>query len=216
MAEITQPIFWSDAHRRYLEDMGGTALDIIFAGASSGIELMPAGFELLINWDYFNRNAIQWLKDWGLTTAQGITDTTRKDVIQLFDDWIQSGNPLDTLIGRLSQVPTFTPERAERIAVTETTRMFAEGNIMAWKSTGYIGGKRWNTARDERVCPICGPLDGKIVSIDSGWSADEEGAIVESDLGLLAPPAHTNCRCWLTPFVDVELVGEEIRRVLNA
>ncbi|MGH2533192.1 MAG: phage minor head protein [Thermomicrobiales bacterium] len=38
---------------------------------------------------------------------------------------------------------------------------------------------RWVTARDERVCPECGPLDGLVWETDAGP----------------APPLHVNCRC---------------------
>ena len=43
----------------------------------------------------------------------------------------------------------------------------------------------WNTEEDERVCPICNPLDG----------LREEAWIREFPFG---PPAHPQCRCWLT------------------
>jgi hypothetical protein len=39
-----------------------------------------------------------------------------------------------------------------------------------------------HTADDERVCPVCAPLDGELVN----------GADVAT-----FPPLHTNCRCWL-------------------
>ena len=38
---------------------------------------------------------------------------------------------------------------------------------------------RWKTAEDERVCPECGPLDGK------AWP-DNDGP---------QPPLHNHCRC---------------------
>lgn len=39
----------------------------------------------------------------------------------------------------------------------------------------------WRTASDERVCPECGPLDGRT------WDAGAGGP---------QPPLHGNCRCW--------------------
>ncbi len=38
---------------------------------------------------------------------------------------------------------------------------------------------RWRTAVDERVCPACGPLDGRV------WP-EHEGPM---------PPLHEHCRC---------------------
>lgn len=46
----------------------------------------------------------------------------------------------------------------------------------------------WRTAADERVCPVCGPLDG------GEWPADAGPQ----------PPAHPNCRCARV-FSRVEL-----------
>jgi hypothetical protein len=46
---------------------------------------------------------------------------------------------------------------------------------------------RWETAEDERVCPECGPLDGK------DWPAHEGPQ----------PPLHNLCRCArVVAFVD--------------
>lgn len=42
----------------------------------------------------------------------------------------------------------------------------------------------WTTARDDRVCPICGPLDGRRYEI---WRETFPSG----------PPAHPNCRCGL-------------------
>lgn len=92
----------------------------------------------------------------------------------------------------------FNAGRARRIAVTEATRIYSFGNREAWKNsyrdrhfsqpTG-IEAMRWQTARDDLVCPICKPLNGKQVLLDHGFPVD--GGI---------PPAHPNCRCWLTPI----------------
>jgi hypothetical protein len=45
--------------------------------------------------------------------------------------------------------------------------------------------KVWHTQRDEKVCKICGPLDGKNQRF---WEDKYENG----------PPAHPNCRCFLT------------------
>jgi hypothetical protein len=78
------------------------------------------------------------------------------------------------------------------IAVTEVTRSYAEGNQIAWKESGVVEGKEWNTANDEIVarCPICWPLHGVVIPIGE-----------EFDGGFDGPPAHPRCRCWITPVV---------------
>lgn len=79
--------------------------------------------------------------------------------------------------------------RAMNIARTELTAAYNQGHYGATKDAqaqGYIGAciKRWLTADDERVCPICGVIDGETKDMDSTFS-----------VGTLLPPAHPSCRC---------------------
>jgi len=48
--------------------------------------------------------------------------------------------------------------------------------------TGLQMRRVWNTANDELVCPICGPLNEQPEDV---WSGDFPDG----------PPAHPNCRC---------------------
>ena len=52
-------------------------------------------------------------------------------------NWLLSGDPLSVLIDSMSKDSggMFTRKRAERIAVTETTRLHAMGNQMAWEES---------------------------------------------------------------------------------
>lgn len=94
---------------------------------------------------------------------------------------------------------TFSPERAAGIAATEVTRANTAGEvpvILSYeKHTGHRLVAIWNTEEDEKVCPICKPLDG----LPEAWWQTE---------ALSGPPAHPNCRCWLT--------YEEARKALAA
>ena len=46
--------------------------------------------------------------------------------------------------------------------------------------------RKWSTAADERVCPVCGALDGIMVGMDEDFPG-----------GIPLPPAHPVCRCAL-------------------
>lgn len=86
------------------------------------------------------------------------------------------------LIDEITKV--FGPSRAETIAVTETTAAQTAGSESAVASTvGWSNEDLWITRSDERVCPICEPLDRQPRSV---WNFQFEG-----------PPAHVNCRCWI-------------------
>ncbi len=75
----------------------------------------------------------------------------------------------------------FSPVRAERIAVTETTRAVVEGERAYVAELERETGQRmipiWMTANDERVCPICAPRNEKPI---------KDGVY---------PPGHVGCRC---------------------
>lgn len=68
--------------------------------------------------------------------------------------------------------------RMEMIARTEVLRAHNQGRI---KFHDQVGVQRleWMTMLDERVCPVCGPLDGKIFETRK----------------FPPQPAHPNCRC---------------------
>lgn len=83
--------------------------------------------------------------------------------------------------------------RSENIARTEIAKAGNEGLIESWRQAADAGlldanntNVEWLAAFDDRVCPICAPLNGTVYSykdIESGKSA--------------APPAHPMCRCTL-------------------
>lgn len=79
----------------------------------------------------------------------------------------------------------FGRPRASRIAVTETTRMaeIAERSAMdVLRKSGVAVKRMWRTEKDDRVCPICRPLDGLPEHL---WPSSFRNG----------PPTHPNCRC---------------------
>jgi SPP1 gp7 family putative phage head morphogenesis protein len=153
--------------------------------AENAIETLPVNIG--VDWALVNKAAYDWA--WGYTQdlARRITDTTQNGVGNIIADWITSGQPLEDLVETLT--PFFGPVRAEMIAVTEVTRAFAEGNILAWKASGVVDGMKWMTAQDDLVCPICEPLAGQTDDLDGDFNGDGP------------PPAHVRCRCYLQPVI---------------
>lgn len=84
--------------------------------------------------------------------------------------------------------------RANTIARTEIARATGIGQGEFWKQAvadGLLPPKTkrvWITAADERVCEICGPMDGLQTEIGQPWMTQN---------GLVQYPsaAHPNCRC---------------------
>ena len=67
--------------------------------------------------------------------------------------------------------------RMDVIARTEVLRAHNQGRIKFHRRVG-VRKLEWMTMEDERVCPVCGPLDGKVFDTDR-----------------FPPHAHPNCRC---------------------
>lgn len=199
--------FWDEAARNGWGTIAPLMLDVLFSGAKSGHAALPALAQPLVDWDLFNRDAIDWLRRYRGGIFAQINETTRLNVVGAIEDWIKAGDPLPVLESTIGQ--WFTSTRATTIAVTEVTRAYAEGNKMAWRSTGLVGGKRWNTAMDDRVCIYCGPLNGKIVSIENAFY----NRLV--NVGIQDPPAHPRCRCWLTPVLDEAAFNRQLEQILG-
>lgn len=113
----------------------------------------------------------------------------------LLDGFLKGGMKLaDAQEKALSMSETYadklTRSRALTIARTEVMGAAGEGRLNAWGAMMIQGiipqdaQKVWMTAEDERVCPICGDLDGETVPMGSEFS-----------VGVMTIPAHPNCRC---------------------
>jgi SPP1 gp7 family putative phage head morphogenesis protein len=101
----------------------------------------------------------------------------------LTDGLVQGQNPATIARTLTKTVDTIGKNRATVIARTEIIRAHAEGQLDGFERLGIaeVGAMaEWRTAGDDRVCPICGPLEGEIMKI-----ADARGQI----------PRHPQCRC---------------------
>lgn len=126
------------------------------------------GLGLVVNMDMVNNAVLDFTKtyinDWWAKLDQTTEDSLRKALTT----WQESGlgeRGLPDLVDSIE--PLFGPARAQRIATTEVTRIFDEGNRLAHLSAG-ITTEEWQTSEDELVCPICVPLDGQRFPTDAG------------------------------------------------
>lgn len=118
--------------------------------------------------------------------GQQVNDTTLKAIQNAIASFVEVPG---TTIGDVMETLPFSADRALRIAVTETTRVYAQANQIAGEELqkefpDLTVEKTWYTNNDDRVCDICGPLEGVSVSINDTFN------------GIDNPPGHINCRCW--------------------
>jgi len=222
---------WRLERQLLQQEFTDITMSVMLAGGEAGADAMPPGLDVLVDWDVFNQDALDWMRQYLSANpamagdlGQGaygwvsqLTDTTKRGFERELNDWIMEGASLKVLESRLR--PLFGEDRARRIAVTEVTRIYAAGNEKAWKASGVVSGKRWLTAVDERVCPICGPLHNTIVGIDDSWNFTPEMLAANPQLAkalksigsvFRLPPAHVNCRCYLQPVIFEAMTEEEI------
>lgn len=208
--------FWGDLGSQAFQRTARVLYAIFEAGGQSGQRALPKRAQVLVDWDVFSEAAVDYLDIYRLETVPGITKTVQDRAVKLIDQWIKGGEPLDALVQKLN--PVFGPDRARRIAVTEVTRTYAAGNLAAWKSTGLVTAKVWQTAVDERVCPICGPLHGQVVEIEANFSLADAAlppGFRPEEMIYMMPPAHPNCRCWLKPVVSEVALKDQVRGILE-
>lgn len=145
-----------------------------------------------------------YVSDWDEEKAIEIhaigTRVVRKQIKKLGDQmsetnlrrWERRNERLDTDLDNeglqeWADSQLFSPERAVAVSVTELTNAVSNVEIAVAKRAEELGVVQlatWVTAKDDRVCPICGPLDGLG---EKAWRHDFPSG----------PPAHINCRCFL-------------------
>ena len=83
--------------------------------------------------------------------------------------------------------------RMEMIARTEILRAHNQGRIKFHREVG-VQKLEWMTMEDERVCPVCGPLDGQVFPTDR----------------FPQQPSHPCCRCSSTIAWPLVICGAEL------
>lgn len=117
--------------------------------------------------------ARQWASQHAAWIAAVMASTTR-------DNW-QAADSLDDLVW------DFSPERAEAVAITETTEAISQGEHYGAAELAALAIMLipvWVTEEDDRVCPICAPLNRERQNVWQG-------------LFPTGPPGHPNCRCHM-------------------
>lgn len=136
---------------------------------------------------------------WSIPTMQERMGT-------MFQQWSRGNLAYDQFDWLEQRMPAY---RRELIARAETIRSSNRGINALYKNWG-VQYKEWHTTEDERRCPWCAAMHGKIIPIDGTfWGMGDSmnvqvGDIVQSMTfnyeAVTTPPLHPNCRCCLLPW----------------
>lgn len=158
----------------------------------------------------------KYLKKDGVKFIKAIQEETAEQLRDTLAEGISKQEGIAQLKARVTKVyEDATGYRAERIARSEVLRATNFATEEAYKQSKVVEKKEWLTAKDERTCPWCGPMDGKQLSLGSAYyeqgdtitGTNDKGKKVRMTVGVAnidTPPLHPNCRCTLIPVIDSE------------
>lgn len=197
-------------------DLAAVAIDSAVSAtitASVGVQINDD------TWKLVNENVLTWLDEYYVNPDAGnfgsipnLNDRSKTAFANAFRDWqrgelgvsgrlatgeIRQG--LDALIVALE--PIFGASRAERIAITETTRIFAQSELAAGEANEFIACWQYLTANDGGVDDTCRPAANTIMM--KGETNFPDGGP--------PPPRHPRCRCSITQLTGpaLEALREE-------
>lgn len=149
--------------------------------------------------------ASQFIKENVKLLAAGMTETTLQGLARTLEVGVAQGESIPKLRKRIEKYAGFTPQRAERIAQTETVRANGMADIYAWTQSEVVESKTWYAAMDERTCDFCSYMHGRTVELDKVFLSTSQivGIGLNPYEPLQSPPLHVNCRCVLLPNVKV-------------
>lgn len=124
----------------------------------------------------------------------GLTQRQAQATQNYYNNLVQQGyTPKQALRMQATYAERMHRRRAATIAQTELAFAYNYGQYAMMEEAINNGlilpgvTKKWYTALDERVCDVCGKIDGQEVPLKENFS-----------IGVLLPPAHPNCRCTVT------------------
>lgn len=131
---------------------------------------------------------VEFLATKSFTSLKGITNTMSQQISdELATGMIAGLSPREIARNINNRVDKIGRTRALTLARTEIVRAHAEGQLDGLEKLGVekIGVMvEWDTAGDDRVCPLCSALSGAVMTIK-----EARGII----------PRHANCRCAFIP-----------------
>lgn len=184
MAELGDPPDLNRLTSAFWETQAGLMLadlrpEIETLALIAGQRLIETGIG--VDWMLVAERAAAWAERYAYELVRGINERTRAVLQRQVAQYFREPTEIGALRRQLE--PIFGPVRAEMIAVTEVTRAASEGERLTVAEAQAQGMRLtpiWHTNRDELVCSICAPRDGKPI-LDGQY-----------------PPAHPRCRCWHT------------------
>ena len=129
----------------------------------------------------------QLLDDYGVQTIKSVTQTRMHDLADALAEGFEDGDSADTIAKSIEQILS-NPQRALMVAGTELNRATTQASVAEYRKADQDG-KKWSSAKDDRVCPHCKRnVEQGVIPIDQAY-----------DTGDTFTPGHPECRCAILP-----------------
>lgn len=172
---------WPTEHTTLLQAVLPVFDAALDASLQTGVQVVPGGVASP------NPAVLTLARDHAARWATSTVQTTDGLISQAIADWVATGGTLPDLLSRVQAISDrWVDRRSTTGAVTEITRLYAEGNRAAWRASSVVTGYTVRNAEDRHVCPVCDAHEGQTHPLSS-------------DVGM--PPFHAMCRCWIVPVV---------------
>lgn len=134
-----------------------------------------------------------------LNVSEGITDTTKELIQQVFSSSVQLGLGVDDII-KLLENTELSRQRARLITRTETVTAANQAGRFAAEDTGLQMNKEWLATMDNRTRKHHLSVDGQVVGFDDYFKVSGVTMLQPGDRkqenGLPVPASEVvNCRC---------------------
>ena len=172
-------------------------------------DLTPEGIDKLATrvFTLVDTDALDFMTNYNLVLAGDVNRELADGIKRVVMGGVATGKGVEDMVrdlGRVvkdpesfryagSKVFTKAQYRMEVIARTEVLRAHNQGRLKFHDQVG-VRKLEWMTMEDERVCPVCGPLDGKV--FDTNRFPQQ--------------PAHPNCRCTSVVAWPLAICGGEL------
>lgn len=179
--------FWLKQRKAFYAKIGDQTEQMVKAGVQQAAQLGVA-----VNLEAVNQAVSDYVRIYQDQWWSQLSGTMQTDLRTALQKNIETGN---LAAMKRDLAPTFGAKRADLVARTETTRLYAEGNRLAYKADG-VQQVEWMTVADEHVDPTCRGLEGTKMPVDGAAQG--------------YPPAHPDCRCWIAPVIGDKTVEQAL------
>lgn len=174
--------FWAAQKRTFMKAVRPILADIFLSGSEAAMSLRTVRAKAIVgqvDYDGLANEADQVIADYTDDFWNMLDKTQRDGLRAAILKARQLGTGVESVMDTANSL--FGPDRAKRIAVSETSKLFGKGAVATYRAAG-LEKWEWTTVNDPWVCEDCAAREGEQYSIDTDFDIQ-----------------HPNCRCFARP-----------------